>query len=90
MDQSENGAKIPPTILANQKALVYYTELVNGMKTAYQYFIDHFGIPKEDARYILPEAMFTKIQLTMNVRELRHFFSLRLCNRAQWEIRELA
>ena len=26
----------------------------------------------------------------MNVRELRHFFSLRMCSRAQWEIRHLA
>jgi thymidylate synthase (FAD) len=42
------------------------------------------GIPAEDARYILPQAATTKIILTMNTRELRHFFSLRCCNRAQW------
>ncbi len=44
----------------------------------------------EDARFVLPNACETRILLTMNVRELRHFFSLRMCNRAQWEIRDLA
>lgn len=48
------------------------------------------GIPEEDARYILPNACTTNIVVTMNARELRHFFSLRCCARAQWEIRELA
>ena len=45
---------------------------------------------KEDARFVLPNACATQITMTMNARELRHFFSLRCCNRAQWEIRELA
>lgn len=44
----------------------------------------------EDARYIFPNACETKIIFTMNARSLIHFFSLRTCNRAQWEIRELA
>ena len=48
------------------------------------------GVPAEDARYLLPNAAETKIVVTMNVRELLHFFELRCCNRAQWEIRELA
>ena len=48
------------------------------------------GVPVEDARYILPNACTTNIIITMNARELRHFFSLRCCERAQWEIRELA
>lgn len=48
------------------------------------------GIPEEDARYVLPNACTTNIVVTMNARELRHFFNLRCCNRAQWEIRELA
>ncbi len=47
-------------------------------------------IPAEDARYILPNAVSTNIVVTMNARELNHFFNLRLCNRAQWEIREVA
>lgn len=48
------------------------------------------GIYPEDARYVLPNACTTNIIVTMNARELRHFFSLRCCERAQWEIRELA
>ena len=48
------------------------------------------GINPEDARYVLPNACTTNIVVTMNARELRHFFSVRCCERAQWEIRELA
>lgn len=44
----------------------------------------------EDARYVLPNACETKIIVTMNARALMNFFKLRCCNRAQWEIRELA
>lgn len=44
----------------------------------------------EDARYVFPNACETKIVVTMNVRTLQHFFNMRCCNRAQWEIRELA
>jgi thymidylate synthase (FAD) len=48
------------------------------------------GVPAEDARYILPNATETKIMVTMNARELLHFFELRCCERAQWEIRAMA
>ena len=51
--------------------------------------MDKEGI-NQDARFILPNAAATKIVVTMNVRELLHFFSERLCLRAQWEIRALA
>lgn len=44
----------------------------------------------EDARYVLPNACETKIMMTMNARSLYNFFQLRACNRAQWEIRDLA
>ena len=48
------------------------------------------GVPCEDARYVLPQAFTCNVMMTMNARELRHFFSLRCCSRAQWEIRHLA
>ncbi|MDR2716258.1 MAG: FAD-dependent thymidylate synthase, partial [Coriobacteriaceae bacterium] len=48
------------------------------------------GVPAEDARYLLPNAAETKSVITMNIRELLHFFTLRCCNRAQWEIHGLA
>lgn len=44
----------------------------------------------EDARFVLPNAACTSMIVTMNARELMHFFRLRCCNRAQWEIREVA
>ena len=44
----------------------------------------------DDARVVLPNACDTKIIMTMNVRSLYNFFALRCCNRAQWEIRQLA
>ena len=48
------------------------------------------GIPAEDARYCIPQGVTCSLIMTMNVRELRHFFSMRCCNRAQDEIREMA
>ena len=44
----------------------------------------------EDARFVLPNACETRLIVTMNTRELLHFFELRCCSRAQWEIRALA
>ena len=48
------------------------------------------GIPVEDARYLLPSGYFTHIAMTMNARQLLHFFELRCHKSAQWEIREMA
>lgn len=48
------------------------------------------GVPQEDARYYTFQAGTTRLVMTMNARELRHFFALRCCTRAQWEIRALA
>lgn len=59
----------------------------------YDYWVDTFGNDRaayEDARFVLPNAAETKMVVTMNARELLHFFNLRCCNRAQWEIRKLA
>lgn len=44
----------------------------------------------EDARFVLPNACTTKMVLTMNARSLHNFFRHRCCNRAQWEIRDVA
>ena len=62
------------------------------MKNAIELYEETYraGVHQEDARFILPQAVRTKIVVTMNLRELKHFFGLRLCERAQWEIREVA
>ena len=79
----------PESIARNEEANRLFDEMIEKTVEAYQAFLDA-GIPAEDARYILPNASETKIVVTMNIRELLHFFSLRCCNRAQWEIRALA
>ena len=63
--------------------------LLEDVMNLYQRMVDA-GIPCEDARYVTPQAVPTSLYMTMNARELLHFFSLRTCNRAQWEIRHLA
>jgi thymidylate synthase (FAD) len=44
----------------------------------------------EDARFVLPNACGTKMVVTMNARSLHNFFRHRCCNRAQWEIQDVA
>lgn len=64
----------------------YYDILLNALKES--------GVPEkvafENARYVLPNACETKNMLTMNVRELHHFFNQRCCSRALPEMREVA
>ncbi len=79
----------PPTIAENAEAGAAFRALMDAAADAYQQLLDA-GIPAEDARFVLPNAAETKIVTTMNVRELLHFFELRCCHRAQWEIQELA
>lgn len=79
----------PPTIALDEDALVLFEEAMMAASVAYNSLLEA-GIPAEDARFVLPNAAETKIVVTMNARELQHFFSLRCCNRAQWEINELA
>ena len=79
----------PDTIAENEEANRLFDEMIEHTVEAYKAFLE-LGIPAEDARYILPNAAETKIVVTMNIRELLHFFTLRCCNRAQWEIRDLA
>ncbi len=79
---------IPPTI---EKDAVIREKFVNFMKqicSKYQEFIDA-GIPAEDARFVLPNAAASSMVVSMNLRELIHIANLRLCTRAQYEIRTL-
>ena len=80
---------VPPSVAADPAAAEAFGAATKAAFAAYRALVDA-GVPAEDARYLLPNAMETKIVITMNVRELLHFFELRCCKRAQWEIRELA
>jgi len=62
---------------------------LNSLFSFYQSLIEK-GVKKEDARYVLPNAVTSDLVVTMNARELRHFFILRLDKRAQEEIRKVA
>ena len=80
---------IPPTIADNVYARAAFYTALDVLEDSYKEMIK-YGIPKEDARFILPKATTYDIIATANARELLRFFELRCCNRAQWEIRELA
>jgi thymidylate synthase (FAD) len=80
---------MPDTIAENVEARQIFAFMSETVHKAYAQLID-MGIPAEDARYILPNATETKIIMTMNARELLHFFALRCCQRAQWEIRDMS
>lgn len=86
---SEPSFVVPPTVAADPASEAAYGAAMRSAYSAYRELLDA-GVPAEDARYVLPNAMETKIVITMNIRELLHFFELRCCKRAQWEIRELA
>jgi len=65
---------------------------VSAMQFAYDSYFEliDLGVKREDARYILPNATYSSIIMTMNLRSLRHLFKLRFSSRAQREIRDLA
>ena len=67
----------------------FFRDFMRHSKEVYSKLIDK-GVKPEDARMVLPNACETKIIVTMNARELLHFFKLRCCKRAQKEIREVA
>ena len=76
---------VPPSIGSNED----FDELIDSASIAYQKLVES-GIPKEDARFVLPNAAETSLLLTMEGKSLVHFLGLRTCNRAQWEVRALA
>ncbi len=78
---------IPETI--REKDAAKFMSFIEGASEAYQSLV-YEGIPKEDARFVLPNATETNLLMTIEGRSLMHFFGLRCCNRAQWEIRALA
>lgn len=88
------GYIVPPRIRAlGDDAVAEYERQMDQMRQWYARWQEKLGSGEgsnEDARFVLPNACETHITMTMNARELLHFFSLRCCSRAQWEIRALA
>lgn len=88
------GYIVPPKIEAlGADAVAEFEQQMDTIHQWYTSWQERLGAGEggnEDARFVLPGACETRMMVTMNVRELRHFLSLRMCTRAQWEIRELA
>ena len=80
---------LPPSIAENDGAKAKFENLMHTIRQTYDELVA-MDVPKEDARYVLANATETKIIATFNARSLLNFFSLRCCNRAQWEIRQMA
>ncbi|MCG3108727.1 Flavin-dependent thymidylate synthase [Metallosphaera sp. J1] len=72
---------VPPSFKDSSAFEKVYQEYLHALES---------GVPEEDARYVLPNGVNTNLVVTMNARELYNFFGLRLCSRAQWEIRAVA
>ncbi|MDE5852956.1 MAG: FAD-dependent thymidylate synthase [Oscillospiraceae bacterium] len=100
IESDENAKKL--FLEAMQHDIEYYNRITDILKKKHKQKLMNDGIDEktanrqaekksiEDARFVLPNACTTKMILTMNARSLMNFFRLRCCNRAQWEINELA
>lgn len=84
----DNIIVVPPSIQGNPGAMAIFNETYEKAMAAYLE-LARKGIPIEDARYILPHGLNTRLIMTMNLRELLHVCSIRLCSKSQWEIRYL-
>ena len=79
---------IPPTIEKNPEMKLKFENLMSEISKVYGELTDA-GILAEDARAVLPNATSTSLVASLNLRELIHLANLRLCTRAQYEIRTM-
>ena len=86
---TREGVVTPPSIQTNEVASRTFDEALKVVYSAYEKMVAA-GVPKEDARYVLPSSMKTKLVMTINARSLMHVVWQRTALQAQWEIRELA
>jgi thymidylate synthase (FAD) len=89
VSERETGFVVPESVAANEDALKAFTDSTAASHASYEKLVE-LGIPKEDARFVIPGAVYTDIVLSANLRELRHVVELRGSRHAQWEIRRLA
>lgn len=86
---SEEGfTYVIPPMVCEQEMRPNYAFAMDACDDYYEDLITE-GVPKEDARYVLPNACETELYLSCNLRELIHMANERLCSRAQWEIRQV-
>lgn len=85
--EDETAYVLPGSLSPEQKGRTM--ELFEEAQDLYTDLVES-GVPAEDARFVIPQAVCTTIIMSCNARELKHIFAMRCCNRAQWEIRQLA
>ncbi|MFQ6104802.1 MAG: FAD-dependent thymidylate synthase [Candidatus Glassbacteria bacterium] len=88
VDEKEFKHVEPPSIADNEQAHRIFVKAVDSARRAYAR-LQELGIKREDARYLLPNAVESEIVVSANFRELRHIFRLRCAKSAQWEIRRI-
>ena len=88
VDESEFNYIVPPEVNDNNEALAVYRDFIEHSRRTYSKLRD-MGIKKENARFILPNALESQIVFSANFREFRTVFNLRLDRAAQWEIRRV-
>jgi thymidylate synthase (FAD) len=85
----KEGVVVPPSVQSRDAARKAFDDALESVYSSYEKLVAA-GVPKEDARYILPNGIKTKIVMTINARNLMHVVWQRTTLQAQWEIRELA
>ena len=85
----EDAFRIPTSVFENKGFNDVWQNTIETLYKTYEELIAS-GVSKEDARGLLPMCTTSNLVMTMNARELLHFFELRICNRAQEEIRQIA
>lgn len=89
VDQKEAEWVIPESVALDNLALDTFESFYERTMDTYRVLRD-MGIPKQDARFVLPNATKTRLVATMNLRGWRHFIEMRADRKAQWEIRDVA
>lgn len=89
VDETKFAFVVPTSIAMSNSCFVRYNRLMEEIQSVYKELISQ-DIPRQDARFILPNACTTTIAVTANFRALFNFFDQRLSKKAQWEIRNLA
>jgi thymidylate synthase (FAD) len=77
---------VPPSIAQNEEASRIYRDFMDQSRDVYKR-LRKLGIPKEDSRFVLPNATATELIMSFNFREALHIFRVRISPNAQWEIR---
>ncbi|MDD5019128.1 MAG: FAD-dependent thymidylate synthase [Candidatus Omnitrophica bacterium] len=95
--ETDFGYVVPPSIEQDEVSRAEFVRTMEMIQSSYHALLEAFKEKgkvgeqaNQDVRFVLPQAAETKIVVTMNTRELIHFFHQRCCRRAQWEIKRLA